>query len=377
LAQAESELTAAREEAAASLAEAKQELEDGESQLAEGQAEYDESYAEYLQSRAEAAAKIEDGENRILNAKNNYNDIVTGKWYFFDRNDVIENYSGFNLDAERIDAIASIFPVFFLLIAALVCLTTMSRMIDEQRTQMGIYKALGYPSKDIIGKYIIYSALAGISGSVIGQVICIQILPRAIFDAYSTLYRLPPLIITVPWMMSLISFLVALACTVMVAWYSCYRELRVNTASLMRPKSPKIGKRIFLENWPALWKSLSFSKKITARNLFRFKVRLTMTIVGIAGCMALVVAGFGLQDAINPIVDKQYGDIFKYDMMIALGKSLPTEDAQELRSELNADSRINETMFMRYMSGSASLDEDTTIKDIYVVVRTTRTFFRI
>lgn len=367
LARAKKDLAQAEIDLPETLARAKQDLEDAEKKLAEGKAEYEKSYDEYLRSRDEAVSALEDGQNRILGTKNSFEGIISGKWYIFDRGDVIENYSGFNSDAERIDAIASVFPVFFLMIASLVCLTTMSRMVDEQRTQMGIYKALGFSARDIAGKYMIYSAIACVAGSVLGQIVCLLFLPQSIFDAYSALYRLPPLTITVPWTMSVVSFLVALACTVFVAWLCCRRELRFKAASLMRPKAPKAGKRVFLERLPALWNKMSFSSKITVRNLFRFKTRLAMTTAGIAGCMALVVSGFGLQDAINPIIDMQYGGIYKYDIMMALAKNLTAQDSMSLKDELASDNRISVAMFMRSVTVSASSGSGSA-KEVYLTV---------
>jgi len=352
--------------APAQLAEAKAKLEAAEEQLVSGQREYDDGYAEYLDALAEAQSSISDGLSRIQNIRNMFSDVESGKWYAFTRDDIIQSYAGFNQDSERIDAIAAIFPVFFLLVAALVCLTTMSRMIDEQRIQIGTYKALGYSSAQIAGKYMAYSAIACVIGSVLGQSICIQILPRVIFGAYSALYRLPDIEIKVPWSMSVLSILVALLCTVMVAWYSCRRELKVTTAALMRPRMPRNGKRIFLERWAKLWNALSFSQKITARNLFRYKLRLMMTVLGISGCMALIVAGFGMHDGVNPIVDKQYGEINRYKIMFTLSKDLTRGEAGELGRQLAADDRLNGEMFSKILSVGVE-DNGEDIHNVFVL----------
>lgn len=336
--------------ASAQLAEAKAKLEAAEEQLAAGQKEYEDGYAEYLDAVAEAQSSISDGSNRIQNIRNMFSDVESGKWYAFTRDDIIQSYAGFNQDSERIDAIAAIFPVFFLLVAALVCLTTMSRMIEEQRIQIGTYKALGYSSAQISGKYMAYSAIACIIGSVLGQLIFIQILPRVIIGAYSALYRLPDIEIKIPWGMSVLSILVALLCTVMVAWYSCHRELKVTTAALMRPKMPRSGRKIFLERWTQLWSKMSFSQKITARNLFRYKLRLMMTVLGISGCMALIVAGFGMHDGVNPIVDKQYGEINRYKIMFTLSNDLTRDEANALGQQLAVDDRLSEEMFSKVLS---------------------------
>ncbi len=352
--------------ATAQLAKAKAKLETGEEQLAAGQEEYDSGYAEYLSAVAEAQSKISDGSNRIQNIRNLFSDVETGKWYVFTRDDIIESYAGFNQDSERIDAIAAIFPVFFLMVASLVCLTTMSRMIEEQRIQIGTYKALGYSSAQISSKYMAYSAIACIIGSILGQLICIQILPRVIIGAYSALYRLPDIEIRIPWGMSILSIIVALLCTVMVAWYSCHRELKAVTASLMRPKMPRSGRKIFLEKWAKLWSKMSFSQKITARNLFRYKLRLTMTVLGISGCMALIVAGFGMHDGVNPIVDKQYGEINRYKIMFTLSKELTHDEADVLGEQLASDDRLSGEMFSKIVS----VDVDNTgapVQNVFVL----------
>ena len=352
--------------AAAQLEEAKSKLEAGEEQLAAGQKDYDDGYAEYLDAVAEAQSAISDGSNRIQNIRNMVSDVETGKWYVFTRDDIIQSYAGFNQDSERIDAIAAIFPVFFLMVAALVCLTTMSRMIEEQRIQIGTYKALGYSSAQISSKYMVYSAIACIIGSVLGQLICIQILPRVIIGAYSALYRLPDIQIRIPWSMSILSIIVALVCTVMVAWYSCHRELKVATAALMRPKMPRSGRKIFLERWTKLWSAMSFSQKITARNLFRYKLRLAMTVLGISGCMALIVAGFGMHDGVNPIVDKQYGEINRYKIMFTLSKDLTRDEASVFGQQLASDDRLSAEMFSKVTSVDVD-DNGVTVRNVFVL----------
>jgi len=365
LAAGEAEYEKQKISAAQQLSEAKLKLEEGEAQFTAGQKEYDTGYAEYMAGAAEAQSKIADGSNRIENIRNMFSDVETGKWYVFTRDDIIESYAGFNQDSERIDAIAAIFPVFFLLVAALVCLTTMSRMIEEQRIQIGTYKALGYSSKQISSKYMVYSAIACIIGSVLGQLICIEILPRVIIGAYSALYRLPNIEIRIPWGMSILSVIVALLCTVMVAWYSCHRELKSVTASLMRPKMPRSGRKIFLEHWTKLWSKMSFSQKITARNLFRYKLRLMMTVLGISGCMALIVAGFGMHDGVNPIVDKQYGEINRYKIMFTLSKNMTRDEANAMGQQLAADKRLSGELFSKVVPIDVD-DAGTPVQNVFV-----------
>lgn len=348
------------------LAQAKEKLDAAERQYAAGLEEYNDGYAEYLDAFANAQSSIADGANRIKNIQSMFSEIESGKWYAFTRDDIIQSYAGFDQDSERIDAIAAIFPVFFLLVASLVCLTTMSRMIDEQRIQIGTYKALGYSSAQIAGKYMVYSATACVLGSVLGQLVCIQILPRVIIGAYNALYRLPDIEITVPWNMSLVSVFVALLCTVMVAFYSCYKELRTPTAALMRPKMPKSGRKIFMERWKKLWTKMTFSQKITARNLFRYKLRLVMTVLGISGCMALIVAGFGMRDGVNPIVDKQYGEINRYKIMFTLSGELTREEADALGQRLSNDERLSDTLFSKIVSVEAD-QNGAVIRNVFVM----------
>ncbi len=327
-------------EAQKELDDAHRQLVDSEEQLDDAQDEYEEGMAEYTDSMAEVEKELSSGFNRIQNAKSMISDVVAGKWYVLSREDIMVNYANFRQDAMRIDAIGDVFPVFFLMVAALVCLTTMTRMIDEQRTQMGTYKALGYTQFETASKYLVYAALACVGGCIVGPVALSQILPRVIFGAYSILYSLPYFIIKVPIGMLLVSVVVALICTVAVAAVVCWKELRTTTAALMRPKAPKAGKKIFLEKLPWLWKHFSFFQKLTARNLLRYKLRLFMTVLGIAGCMALVVAGFGLNNAISPISDIQYGELSREDVTFYLNQTSEKEKLDDLITQLEEDPRV-------------------------------------
>ena len=344
------EVTEQETDANKQLGEAYQELLNSESELDKARNQYDEGMNEY---------------NRSIKSL-----FDTGKSYYaLKRADALENYSGFDSDAQRINAIADIFPVFFLLVAALVCLTTMSRMIDEQRTQMGTYKALGYSNISIVSKYASYALFAGIIGAALGQLVCVRFLPKVIFAAYSSLYRIPPLEITMPWDMAIISMVVGLACTVLVAIICCYKELKYVSATLMRPKPPKSGNIIFLERIPALWKRLSFSVKIAARNILRHKVRLLMTVVGVAGCMALIVAGFGLRNAVSPIVERQYGQIHTYDVIYSLSANLTGKEADDFRERLLTDKEIADVLFTRQMPVNAeSAKTSESISEILIFV---------
>lgn len=237
------------------------------------------------------------------------------EWYFLGRD---TNVSFVSLDgnAQKVAAVARVFPVFFFLVAALVGLTTMTRMIDEQRTEIGTMKALGYSSAAIAAKYLIYSGIASVTGGVVGLAAGLQILPRVIINAYGMMYDLPPVRLLFNPAISVTALVLLVAGIAAATLMSVFGNLREVTARLMLPKAPKSGKRILLEHIPLLWRHMSFSKKVTARNLFRYKKRLFMTVVGVAGCTALLLTGFGLRDAIGDIVGKQYGEIMRYDLTV-------------------------------------------------------------
>ena len=282
-----------KEAALQALDDAQKQIDDGKQQIADGE------------------KKIEDAEKQISDAKQKIADAGKAKWYIFTRDDN-PGYSEYNSNAERIDRISLIFPVFFLLVAGLVCLTTMSRMVEEQRTQIGTLKALGYSRGTIMRHYMIYAVTAAVIGGAVGAVGGTFLFPGVIMFAYSMLYR----IVDIHFMftadnliMSIGSMVLAIALTV---YFSCSKALKETPASLMRPKAPKSGKRIFLEKITFIWNKMSFFAKVSARNLIRYKRRMIMTIVGIAGCTALSLTGFGLKNSILDIVDLQFNDIYKY-----------------------------------------------------------------
>jgi putative ABC transport system permease protein len=223
--------------------------------------------------------------------------IKKPEWYIMDR-DSNPGYTGFGADTERIDAITTVFPLFFFLVAALVCLTTMTRMVEEQRTQIGILKALGYSRPTIASKYLIYAGLACILGSIFGIVSGFLFFPSVIFNAYRIMYTLPPAILRFDPEFAAVSSFTAILCTAIATLAACYHELLSAPAELIRPRAPAPGRRVVLEKMPIIWNRLSFLLKVTARNLFRYKKRFFVTIFGVAGCTALLLTGFGLRDSI-------------------------------------------------------------------------------
>lgn len=298
-------------------------------QVAQAQPETQAANAEAMAKKlAEAKEKLAEGERQLAA-------LELPKIYVTDRS-ANPGYAEYRDNADRLSAIASVFPVFFFLIAALVSLTTMTRMVEEHRLQIGTLKALGYGNSDIMAKFLVYGTIASLAGSAVGLAVGFSLLPVIIFNAYSSLYNLPDLIKSFYPSYSVISIIVALVCTTLTAWFAARVELRANASVLMRPKAPKSGQRIMLERITWIWKRLSFAQKVTARNLFRYKQRMFMTVFGVAGCTALILTGFGLKDSIGGIAPLQFGAIMKYDALVAL-HSDADEAAQKSYEQLLAD----------------------------------------
>ncbi|MDD3305593.1 MAG: FtsX-like permease family protein [Acetobacterium sp.] len=327
---------AGREEGLDTLIASQDQLEAGWAELADGE-------AQLAQKRAEGEAELADAANELAKAEAKIGDLEFGKWYLFNRDDN-PGYTSYGEDAQRIDNIAGVFPLIFLLVAALVSFTTMTRMVEEQRTQIGTLKALGYRHDQIGSKFFVYALLAGSIGSVIGLLVGINTLPHLIAGAYGLLYQVPDLIIAPPWLPIIIACLIAVFCTVAAALIVTHYELKEHPSELMRPKAPKIGKRIFLESIPFIWKRLGFIEKVTARNLLRYKGRFFMTVIGIAGCTALILAGFGLQDAIFSMIPRQFENITVFDGYMALKNEETLAEKAEFKKILNNDTRFSENI---------------------------------
>jgi putative ABC transport system permease protein len=329
LAEAEEELAAGwknynreKERAEQDIREAEQKLTDVEAEIADGEAEI-----------IDAEAKISEAEEELKRAEADIADIPEGEWFVTDRS-MNEGYNSFSQDADRMGALGNVFPAIFFAVAALVCLTTMTRMVDEKRIEIGTYKALGHRKLTTTGKFLFYSLFAAVLGTVGGLLLGMAFLPRFIFKAYSILYDTPPLQTPLRWGTGLISAAAAMICTVGATMFACINTLREMPASLLRPRAPVPGKRVFMEYITPLWKRMSFFAKVSARNIFRYKKRLIMTIIGIAGCTALIVTGFGLRDSIIDITDLQFKELFRYDLLVYLQEEAEEGQLEELRSVL-------------------------------------------
>ena len=257
---------------------------------------------------------------------------ITGEtWYTLDINSNTGFYQ-YNQDTERIDNVAKVFPLVFFIVAVLICLTTMTRMVEEERSQIGTLKSLGYKDSAIMFKYVLYASLATILGSIIGVLIGYRILPDLCFEMYKNMYRLGDIKLSYYSSLTFQGMLIALICTLGATIYTCRKTLKESPASLLRPVAPEPGKRVLLEKIPILWNRLSFSYKVTVRNVFRYKKRFLMTIIGIAGCTGLILAGFGLKDCIVKMVPRQYEDIFTYQAKITLNDKKNENTIKEIEN---------------------------------------------
>ena len=342
--EAEADIEAGRvelDEAKAELDQAKIELDEGEAALTAGRTTFDQEIEQARLALAEAKIELDEGRVAFENEKNTALQKISEaeqeikdserqilelpeEWIVMTR-DHQPGYSDYGEDARRIGLVAAVFPVFFFLVAALVCLTTMTRMVEEERVQIGTLKAMGYSTLSIVSKYLVYALAASLLGSIVGLAAGFQIFPRTIMNAYSLLYYIPEQTAPFHFDLATLSVLLAVATTVLVTLLATLNELKASPAVLMQPRAPKPGKRIMLEYVRPLWHKMSFMQKLTARNLFRYKQRLFMTVIGIAGCTALLLTGFGLKDSINSIIGKQFDDIFIYDGLVMIDPDKDTD----------------------------------------------------
>ncbi|MBE5868144.1 MAG: FtsX-like permease family protein [Lachnospiraceae bacterium] len=329
LADAKEELRKAESEIALS----KQDIVDGWADYEDGVAEYEDGVAEYEEGLVEFQAEIADAEAEIADAEAKIADLEAPKTFVLGRNTNV-GYVCFESDCSIVDGIANIFPVFFFLVAALVCMTTMNRMVEEQRTQIGVLKALGYGRKTIMFKYIFYSGSAALIGSVVGFLFGTWFFPKVIWSAYGIMYDVSGLEYVFDGWMAVISLAASLLCCIGTTWLSCRYELGEVAAQLMRPKAPKAGKRVLLERIPFLWNRLKFLHKVTVRNIFRYKKRFFMMVIGISGCTALLVTGFGLKDSVTNVANQQFQEIHYYDINAGYTEVSAINETKELAQTL-------------------------------------------
>lgn len=327
-------------------------------------------YATYNVNKAKADKEFAKADKEIKDAKEKVKDIEDAKWIINDRLDNI-GISNFEKDVDKIAAIAKLFPIFFFLVAALVALTTMTRMIEEERSQIGCLKSLGYNNKVIRNYYLGYGLLATIIGSIVGQAVGFYIFPKVISGAYAMMYNLPPTTIKFIPIISVWVTAAITACILLTSYLACRQELKEKPASLLLPKAPPAGKRILLERITPIWSRLKFTRKVTLRNLFRYKKRFLMTIIGIAGCFALLVTGFGVKGSIGNIVGLQYGELYNYDYTIVLDKedfkpsSKYITDYQYLRDEAGKvkSSKKKEDVTLKIVKDPKAFGEFVTLRD--------------
>jgi len=288
------------------------ELADARKKLEEGKAEYQDGLREFDEELAKAEKDIKQAELDAAEALETEPD-----WYILGR-DMTLSTASFESNADKVANIAKVFPIFFFAIATLVSLTTMTRMVDEERAQIGTMKALGYGGGRIMAKYLLYAGAASLSGSVVGMLICFRLFPRVLWAAYDIMYLLPPLQTPWRWDLALSTTGITVGAILLATGSTVYSSLKEKPAALMQPKAPPPGKRILLERVTFIWKKLPFTWKVTARNLFRYKKRMLMTVVGVAGCTALLLTGFGLRDSITDIITKQFSQIYRHNVEIDL-----------------------------------------------------------
>jgi len=321
----------------------RQELDDALRELNDGEAEYADGLQEYNDGKAEADEEISEAEEKLRDAQRELDEVEECKWYVLGR-DANAGIEGYAQDAERVGNLANVFPVIFFLVAGLACLTTMTRMVEEQRTQIGSLKAMGFSRFAISKKYIGYAFWASLVGGVLGLLVGCTLIPAVIANAFNIMYNIPTLEFKLQPAVCCLSVLAAVACTTGAALWASLSTLMATPATLMRPKSPKAGKRVFLERITPLWRRLSFTWKVTMRNLFRYKRRFWMTVIGIGGCTALIVTGFGLHESIFDILDKQFDEISLYDASVGLDSKAGDGELDAVFSYLDSSSSLERWM---------------------------------
>ena len=334
---------------------------EGRDEIEDGWIEYEDAQVEFHKEITDAEAVLKDAEAELKDAREQIDDMNEPDLIMLSRTSNV-GYNNLDSSSNIVAGVSRVLPVFFLLVASLVCITTMTRMIDEERTQIGTLKALGYTNGEIMRKYLVYSGSSAIIGCCLGLVLGCTIIPMIIWEAYKImLYIQPRLLLTVNWPLCILIVLVYTALMLSVTWYSCKKTLEEEPAQLIRPKAPDAGKQLLVERLK-FWQKLSFLNKVTIRNIFRYRQRLAMMLIGISGCTALLLTGFGLRDSIVNIVPKQYAEITRYDISVYF-RDTPTEQEREEFGQVVADTDD----YMFYHQSSVDLGFDGRTKELYMI----------
>ncbi|MBL1230340.1 FtsX-like permease family protein [Enterococcus sp. BWB1-3] len=366
LADSKSQLAAGWAQLEQSRAEGQAQLNASRQQLTEAEAAYNEGQAEFEKQKKEKEPELAAAKKELNEKKQELADLKEPTYYYFTRDDN-PGYKEYKENANRISSLAVVFPIFFFLIAALVSLTTMTRMVEEKRTEIGSLKAIGYKNSEIAFKFLLYGITASLCGTVLGLAVGYYLFPVIIFNAYGQLYNIPNFI--TPWYLdySLIAVVVAVLCTVGASLVVLRIDLFSTPAVLLRPKSPKAGKRILLERLTPVWKRMSFIGKVTARNLFRYKQRMLMTVLGIAGCMSLIITGFGLRDSISEIVVIQFNKIWHYQAVVTASDNETDDEYKEYQAELDRIDGLKSVMSL-HAEIFETTDEAKAVQNVSVYV---------
>lgn len=357
LADGQAQLDAQRQSARSQLDDATRQLSEGEAELADGRSELEEGRATYERERADALAKIAEARDRL-------SDVDEATWYVQTR-DALSSYSSVESDGSSIEAIGTVIPIVFFVVAVLISLTTMTRMVEEERGLIGLYKALGYSRRKILSKYVLYAGTACLAGGLVGNMLGFVVLPLILFTIFQTMYALPVFLLRFDVAYAVGSVALFAAGIVGATVMTCRRELAEQPAALMRPKAPKAGSRILLERVRPLWQRLSFLNKVTARNIFRYKRRFLMTVFGIAGCTALLVCGFGIRDTVLSLSSRQYGQqgVSRYDLMLVTSAS----DLEGVARDLDGDAQVRSFLPLYVDSVTVSHGNAAESMQVYVV----------
>lgn len=361
-AEGKAKLAAGKKELAEKKAEAQIQFAEAEKQIADGWDEYEKGKEELEKQRAEGEAKLQDARDQLIAAEYQIQMIDNAEWYMFDRG-MTYGYASYHSTVRRMDALAQIMPLFFILVAVLVCMTTMTRMVNEQRGIIGTYKALGYENNAIASKYVLYVTTASSIGGIIGTVFGVLLFPWAVYSAWGAMYAQPDLMQEIHWGVIIVSFMVSVVAMAATAYYTCRVELKEVPSQLLRPKAPKLGKAIFLERIPAVWSRLNFSQKVTMRNIFRYKKRLFMTIIGIMGCTSLLLAGLGMNDTISTVTTKQYGGVFNFDLSVT---NVSEAAAKKVAKVLDQEEAVTSYAYIGADSATITNDLESEIVTLYV-----------